>query len=163
MTRARIARVEPPAESLIADWYRQADLLDSYAVVAPAPVPGTMRALAERALATPPTWFRVLIGMRDALMRPLGVKTTAQLRDARRAGDRIDFFPVLQETADEIVIGEDDRHLDFRMSLRRDRNLLVATTVVRVHNAVGQAYIQVIRPFHHLVVRSAMRRLGDTL
>ena len=85
-------------------------------------------------------------------------------RRASAAAARVDFFPVLAEHPDEILLGADDRHLDFRSSLLRrpagDGVELVMTTSVRVHNALGRTYLTVIMPFHILVVRSALARLA---
>lgn len=74
--------------------------------------------------------------------------------------EHIDFFGVLSKSRDEIVLGEDDRHLDFRALLlippRRDGEgaELVATTVVRCHNLVGKDHLFAIAPFHRQVFRS---------
>src|SRR4051812_5108527 len=80
----------------------------------------------------------------------------------RFARDRA--FPVQWESDDEIVLGEDDRHLDFRLSLLRRNSptgtQLIATTVVHSHNAFGFAYLNVIRPFHHLVVRASLAQFA---
>ena len=50
--------------------------------------------------------------------------------------------------------------LDFRLSLLRRNSptgtQLIATTVVHSHNAFGLTYLNVIRPFHHLVVRTSL-------
>jgi hypothetical protein len=76
----------------------------------------------------------------------------------------VDFFPVQWESNDEIVLGEDDRHLDFRLSLLRRNSptgtQLIATTVVHSHNAFGLTYLNVIRPFHHLVIRTNLARFA---
>ena len=87
-----------------------------------------------------------------------GVKASHALE----AGDRIVFFPVLSRSADEIVLGADDLHLDFRGSVllrRTDRTVVVATTVVRCHNLLGRLYLAAILPFHVLVVTDSLRRL----
>ncbi|VFR49739.1 hypothetical protein ANT2_2646 [plant metagenome] len=64
------------------------------------------------------------------------------------------------------MLGEDDRHLDFRVSVLRQSKLemdggsdarLVVTTVVRCHNRLGRAYIAVIRFFHRRVVIASLR------
>ncbi len=97
-------------------------------------------------------------------MRPLGIKSSRQLREGGSTAARVDFFPILEEEENEIILGENDRHLDFRMSLMRiptDSNTkIVATTVVHVHNRPGQAYIDVIPPFHYLVVRRSLDRFA---
>jgi Protein of unknown function (DUF2867) len=64
----------------------------------------------------------------------------------------------------ELILGEDDRHLDFRLSLllraRPDGSgdELVATTVVRCHNALGRMYLALIAQFHRLVVITNLSR-----
>jgi hypothetical protein len=149
---------------MIHDWYAGAFLLDSYGL-AGVNDGLTMRAIAERALGSPPRWFKGLMTLRDGIMGPLGVQTSNDLRRVRANRARVDFFPVLGESADELVLGEDDRHLDFRLSLLRRRGpdgvMLIATTAVRAHNRLGRAYIRAIRPFHVLVVRATLARTAQ--
>lgn len=155
-------RVGAPVDSLIADWYPAASLLDTYAV----PLEfkhADLRELARRMLERPPWWFRLLLGLRDVIMGAFGVKTTAQVRAGHDDEHRLDFFPLLDSATDELILGEDDRHLDFRLSLKLQRNasgpdVLMATTAVRCHNGLGRAYIGLIHPFHIVVVRSHLAR-----
>ena len=97
-------------------------------------------------------------------MGPLGVKSSGEVRRLRGGRDRIDFFPVLACSANEIILGADDRHLDFRLSLLRrpaaqGMPVLIATTVVHCHNRLGRWYLAAIMPFHRLIVRSSLRRI----
>nr|WP_254787295.1 DUF2867 domain-containing protein [Variovorax sp. OV700] len=73
---------------------------------------------------------------------------------------RIGIFRIYETHVDEIVLGEDDRHLDFRVSVMRSSagDSLTAVTVVHCHNLFGRNYIRLIAPFHRLVVRSALER-----
>ena len=158
-----VARWRPPVASVVAGWYRGADLLDSYAVVLPPNYPRDPRVLGPMALGRPPGWFKILLGIRDGVMRHFDVKTASDLRQIASTNERIDFFPILSANERELVLGEDDRHLDFRISLLvehqpDDADLLIATTVVRCHNALGRIYLKIIAPFHHLVVWSTLRR-----
>lgn len=102
------------------------------------------------------------MAVRDAAVTAFGVRTSGELRRARPDQAYIDFFPVLSESADEIVLGEDDRHLDFRLSLLRQAGphgpMLIATTAARTHNRLGRQYLRAIHPFHILVVRAMMAR-----
>lgn len=160
--------VRPPAESAIASWYRGADLLDAYAVVLPKTAPLDAATLASTLLGHPPAWTRLLMALRDRAMAPLGVKTSdAVLRAGAIDGQpRIAFFPVLSQPPTEVVLGFDDRHLDFRTSVLVEPAAgtaparLVATTAVRCHNRLGRTYLTVIRPFHELIVRSSLDRLA---
>ena len=70
------------------------------------------------------------------------------------------------QRAREIILGENDSHPDFRVSvLQQTRNThdgrtryLILSTVVRCHNRLGRFYILAIAPFHRLVVRSTLQR-----
>ncbi|WP_246675985.1 DUF2867 domain-containing protein [Mesorhizobium sp. B2-5-4] len=104
-------------------------------------------------------WLAITI--RHKLVAGFGLKTSSELRDDV-ATDRIDFFRVYDRRRHEIVLGEDDRHLDFRLSVLVEESAscrrLVATTVVTFNHLGGQAYIAGIAPFHRLIVKSSLRR-----
>uniref|UniRef100_UPI004039715D DUF2867 domain-containing protein n=1 Tax=unclassified Variovorax TaxID=663243 RepID=UPI004039715D len=156
-----------PAESEIAHLFVGAHLADAFGITLPADAPQDTEALARAVFGHPAPWFRVLLALRDAIVRPFGVKTSAQVRRAlgsEAAATHIDFFPILARRPGELIVGEDDRHLDFRASVLQ-RPLaggpgreLVTTTAVHCHNRFGRLYIVVIAPFHRLVVRSALAR-----
>ena len=156
----------PPCESTIAAWYSDADSVDSYSVRLVAGWRPGMRSIAEAAFANPPLWYRTLIVVRDGAMSAFGVKSSSQMGREVAPERRVGFMPVHEISTDEIVLGGDDRHLDFRLSfLRRrsdDGDQIIATTVVRCHNLIGRVYIRVILPFHHLVVQSIMARLAGS-
>ena len=166
--RRGVREVPPPPESGVASWF-DADLADAFAVpIDPADVAKGIDNLARCAL-DPAPWIRLLLGLRDALVAGFGVKTTQEVRRAAIAdnADRIDFFRILARSDRELVLGEDDRHLDFRVSLllraRPDGSgdELVATTVVRCHNALGRVYLALIARFHRLVVISNLSRASN--
>nr|WP_238297768.1 DUF2867 domain-containing protein [Methylobacterium soli] len=126
-----------------------------------------MSSLAERALRHPAPWFSNALAVRDLGVRPFGVLTSGEMRNQleRDGRDRFGFLPVLSRSAREIVFGEDDRHLDFRLPLflhTRDdgQEVLTVTSVVRCHNLWGRAYLAAIHPGHVLVVWSALARAG---
>jgi len=165
---ARPRRVKPPADSLIASLFAGADLLDAYAVALPSDASRDIGLLARAVLGQPAPWFRSLLRMRDAAVGRFGVKTSQQFRAEAKAigAEHIDSFRVRARSERELVVGEDDRHLDFRASVLLRPRLtepgleLVATTVVHCHNSLGRVYLAVIRPFHHLVVRSNLQKAG---
>jgi hypothetical protein len=163
--KPQVRRTTPPSESVVASWYENASLLDSYSIDLSASEQSSMRELATRTLVNPPAWQKALIALRDAMVTPFGIKTSDTVRTSRDSHERVDFFPVHWEGKDEIVLGTDDRHLDFRLSLLRRHSpigtLLIATTVVHTHNALGFTYLNAIRPFHHLVVRANLARCAQ--
>ncbi len=154
-----VLKVAPPRDSAILSWYDGADLVDAYAVRRPAGAPADAGAIAALVMARPPAFFRILLRLRDAIMARFGVKTTDQLRRDDRP--RVDFFPILSRDTREIVLGEDDRHLDFRLSLLLGADdQVIATTAVRCHNTLGRAYLATIKPFHVLIVRTLLARFA---
>ena len=152
-----MSRIAPPAESAIRDWYAGASLVDSFAATLPPAAPTDIGTLATLLFADLPLWFKILLAIRDRVVRLFGVKATYDLA----ADEHIAFFPVLSRSADEIVLGVDDRHLDFRASvlLRRADNRLAITTAVRCHNLLGRLYLAAILPFHIRVAGDVLRRL----
>ncbi len=82
---------------------------------------------------------------------------------AAARGPVIGFFPVLSKSATELVVGEDDRHLDFRVTLQLRADAahgreLVAGTVVHCHNRLGRLYLATILPFHRVIVRASLEQ-----
>lgn len=108
----------------------------------------------------PDEWAEMLFGgrpglllrLRDAAVKPFGLRTSTTSEHASTG------FPRLASDGDELLLGLDDRHLDFRVGIRvRDRNLHVTTTV-RIHNRLGRIYWGVVRLVHPVVVRRMLRR-----
>jgi hypothetical protein len=165
-----VREVPPPAESGVASWFDAADLADAFAVpIDAADVAKGVDSLARSAFGDPAPWIRLLLGLRDALVAGFGVKTSQEVRRAAIAdnAERIDFFRILARSDRELILGEDDRHLDFRLSvLLRHRpdgsgDELVATTVVHCHNALGRVYLALIARFHRLVVTGNLSRASN--
>jgi hypothetical protein len=70
-------------------------------------------------------------------------------------------YPVLAVNAREVVIGMNDRHLDFRVALTVrpfGSEILVVTTAVRRHNRLGRAYFGVVKIPHLVLVPAWTRR-----
>lgn len=162
-----------PPESRVAGLFESSHLADAFAVTLPRGTPLTIESLAQAVFGNPSWWFRLLLKSRDLLVAPFGVKSSDTLRAEMQASGKahIDFFPVLSRSEQELVLGENDRHLNFKASvllraLADDAgHELVATTVVHCNNSFGHFYLFVIGPFHRLVVRSnlarAVRKLGS--
>jgi hypothetical protein len=145
--------------------YAGADLADAYAMELPSTSTDDIETLVRFVLCSPTSWFRVLLQLRDALVAGFGIKTSRQLRDAplEDSAPRIFIFRVYAAYVDEMILGEDDKHLDFRASVRlhgksASAKEIVLTTVVHCHNLLGRCYLAMIRPFHRLVVKSMLRR-----
>lgn len=118
-----------------------------------------MRSLAQQTIGTMPRWAKGLLWLRNIVVAPFGLKPDG-LQDAAPQSGCIGIFPILHETDTQIVLGLDDRHLDFRIVVDRHQtagtNRIRATTLVQRHNTFGRCYITLITPFHQLIVRSVL-------
>lgn len=99
-----------------------------------------------------PRWIRALLWLRNLLVRPFGLRT----RTSDQATPRLKF-PVISSQPNRVVLGFDDRHLDFRVVIdieaaEKERLSATATTYVRTHNLGGRLYLRVIKPFHRAIV-----------
>ena len=152
----------PPGAS-IAPLYPGSNLADAYAVDLPNAGAREldMESLARQLLGNQPGWAQKLMVLRDAIVARFGIKTAQQLRNGE--GGRVGIFRIYAVTANEIVVGEDDSHLDFRLSMLRStaggpHGSVTLASAVHCHNWVGRAYIFLIRPFHKLIVRYTLSR-----
>lgn len=113
-----------------------------------------------------PGWVSGLFKIRNKIVAVFGLKTPGKIKDRQQQldnfkcepGERLGLFQVFDRTADEVILGEDDKHLDFRVSLllypanpNGQRQITVSTTVV-YNNWVGRLYFLPVRPFHSLIV-----------
>lgn len=148
-----------PADSRIAGRYPVMHLADAYAVALPPEASLDPERLARFVFSQQPAWIGQLMRLRDVLMGPFGVKTAQQLQAADGGHrPRVGIFRIYEIAPDEIVLGEDDTHLDFRLSLLVRPPQLIVSTVVQCHNRLGRAYIRMIAPFHRAVVKAMLRQ-----
>ena len=143
-----------PVDTSTLSLFPQAGMSDAYRLVVNEESLGAPTA-ALRMFGRVPSRIRVLMIMRDRLVAPLDLKTG---RDKVRSPTRrIGIFPVISETPERVVLGLDDRHLDFRvavdvMPLGGARSQVTATTLVCPHNRLGRTYLAVVLPFHRVIV-----------
>ena len=119
---------------------------DAYAVDAPAginAIEATQRAFARSA-----GWIHALLELRNRLVAVVGLKP------APSRG-----FPIIRQSPEEVLMGFDDRHLDFRIVVTVASGRATVTTVVRCHNFWGRCYLTVIMPFHRLIAPRMTERI----
>lgn len=88
-----------------------------------------------------------------------------QLKNFRcEPGEQLGLFRVIARTENEVVLGEDDKHLDFRVSLQLEKSKLnniekelTISTLVKFHNRMGRLYFIPVKPFHRFIVPSMLK------
>ncbi|AXT33548.1 DUF2867 domain-containing protein [Phaeobacter sp. LSS9] len=145
----RVRKTRLPDSARLWQMVSPGDFIDGYAVESPL----SPREAADIGLSMP-GWASALLRLRNAIVRPLGLKT--EVSDTGEGA----IFPVTFEDSRELILGADDSHLDFRITvLRHDGQIYMATWVHR-HNLLGRIYLALVMPFHILIVRDSMRRIA---
>ncbi len=145
--------VPVPCTALLVNALPHVTWSDAYA--APFPTGGRTREpedWADAVFCDPPAWVRALFGLRQLAVRAVGIE----------AGHR-QAFDTLVRRRDEVLLGTDQQHLSFRASELLERDRVVVSTVVNVHNRRGRAYSRLVRHVHPWVVRSLLARATQRL
>lgn len=114
-----------------------------------------------------PKWVRGLMALRHRIVRCFGLKTDVMPDDGKQ---RVGLFELLEQTDRTMTLGEDDKHLDFRVLLslsQADTNgqkRVSVSTLVKYNNRLGRIYFFFVKPFHRMIVpvmvRRKLRQLG---
>ena len=71
------------------------------------------------------------------------------------------MFQVFDKNENELILGEDDKHLNFRISLfidHQSKEIIITTTVI-YNNWFGKLYFLPVKPFHRFIVPSMLKAI----
>lgn len=163
-------KVALSGDSAVTDLYPSTNLADAFAIPLPPTASTDPELLARFIFSHQPAWVGALMSVRDTIVTCFGLKTARELAtlapvDQHGHAGRLGIFRIYSSNATEIIMGEDDKHLNFRLSVRcsalvgaAGARQLTLSTVVQCHNLLGRTYIAVIAPFHRMVVKASLRR-----
>ena len=125
-----------------------------------------------------PKWVDNLLDLRNKIVKIFGLKTTKKVQNRQELldafkgepGEQIAFFKVYNKSKNEIIMGEDDAHLIFRVSLlvenmqtnETQKQLSISTTVI-FNNKMGNLYFFPVKPFHKLIVKIMLKAIVKNL
>lgn len=121
------------------------DLVDAYSVPHHRRLPRDPQAWADAVFRRPPHWVAALLALRQALVGLVGIE-----RDDGSA------FATLERTEDEVLLGTDADHLDFRVSVHVAERAVTVTTLARAKRRRGRLYLVPVGLLHPIVVRSML-------
>ena len=167
-----MSRVEPsevPAHAIIRRHIAGADFHDAYRF----PVPDSGLSALDifrHTMGRTPAWVDRLMWLRNKMVRLAGLKDLGALAAINpekpaadyRPGDRLGIFTVQDIAEPEIIVGDQDRHLDVWLSVCKlpddgTGQWAVITTVVRTKNALGRLYMLVVKPFHRIIAPTVLK------
>lgn len=138
----------------------KADFYDCYSVVLDEPGL-SLETAAKRVFENDPKWIVMLLAIRNFIVKPFGLRGALPTGDARE--DVISFFPVVSRTLNELVLGFDDKHLDFRIVVSKRNgqpNTLNVATLVKRNNLLGKIYLFFVKPFHRVIVPVMLKQVN---
>lgn len=181
-TAPTVRETQVPAGTAIHASLPGAHFFDAYEVADGQPSHTALQAWLD-VVARTPRWTQMLMTVRNKLVRLVGLKDLGQLHDgyppasgkslreasSYRVGDRVGIFRIRHLSDTEVLMGQDDRHLDVQVALTKHSGrtetsgapTMVLSTVVHIHNTLGHAYMAVVTPFHRRIARAMVQRLAD--
>ena len=169
----KIKKTQLPDNSILNNSKINYDYVDSYQgiledknnVITPAD-------LCKSFFVSGPKWVEKMFVLRNKIVSVIGLKTSGNTKDRQKQlenfkgekGEQLGLFKVFDKTNDEVVLGEDDKHLNFRVSLLLNKHKtdltkkeVTITTTVKFNNLFGRLYFLVVRPFHKMIVPTMLR------
>jgi Protein of unknown function (DUF2867) len=124
-----------------------------------------------------PAWIDRLMAIRNRIVALFGLKNLGGIAQTDpnkkasdyQAGDRVGIFTLISNTANEVLLGDSDKHLNVVVSVHKQADsinrdtLITVTTVVHVHNWLGRLYMIPVTPAHKVIARAMVRALGDEI
>lgn len=127
--------------------------------------------LAEVFIKPDSKWFGMLFALRDRIVSLFNLKTLANAEKETEEnpggkweiGARAGIFKIYGKSDNEIIFGEDDKHLDFRVSLlygqcEEKKKKVSVITAIKFNNALGKVYFFFIKPFHKIIIPIQIKR-----
>lgn len=106
-----------------------------------------------------PWWMKWILIVRNRVATWFGLSAPTteevlhiEVKEGYRVGNKIGLWPIFGLSENELIVGRDNKHLDFRLSVLKlpegERASAVFSTVCSVHNRYGKIYLFFIVPFH---------------
>lgn len=123
-----------------------------------------------------PRWVNVAMSARNSIVQFLGLKNLGALDNldgsrnpaAYAPGDRVGIFTLFENTFDEVLLGDRDKHLNVVLSVHRrllpggQAVAVTLTTVVHVKNLLGRLYMLPVTPAHRIIAPAVLAGIADS-
>lgn len=121
-----------------------------------------------------PEWVGKLFVLRNKIAAIFGLKASGETGHRQKLlenfkcepGEQLGLFKVFDRNHNEVVLGEDDKHLNFRVSLFLDKSpadesvkYLTISTCVQFNNWFGRLYFLPVKPLHKVIVPTMLKAI----
>lgn len=124
-----------------------------------------------------PKSFTFLLNTREFIAKYLGLKTAEKPNKKTKyeklyalkgeIGEKIAVFEVLDKSEIELMTGQKDSHLDFKLSFivyqKNGKTVLELPTTVIINNKLGKVYFSIVKPIHKFYLKRILKRMEGNL
>lgn len=123
----------------------------------------SLECLAHKIFNQPSVFIKFLFLVRNTLVKLIGLSSSKpkDYNEDYKVGGYVGFFRIYEIKEEEIILGLNDKHLNFRVSIFNDSETkfnIKVTTIVQFNNKAGLFYMNAIKPFHRIVVKAMVKK-----
>ncbi|ASO07396.1 DUF2867 domain-containing protein [Arenibacter algicola] len=169
----KIIKTTLPYQSLLNNSEKKYDYIDSFqGAINVIDNKFTSTDIGKAFFSSGPQWVSKLFSLRNKIVSVFGLKTSGENTNREKQlqnfkcepGEQMGLFKVFAKNENEVILGEDDKHLNFRVSLFLGPQISGTTikhttvsTTVEFNNWFGRLYFIPVRPFHKLIVPTMLK------
>ena len=155
-----------PVYSLIQNEIKNCDFVDSFSILSERNKINSSELL-QVYFHSSPKWVEILYKIRRKFAKLVNLKTgegkNKKIDPPYIVGQYIGLFRIYQMNNNEVILGEKDKHLDFKVSLmsvsENGNTRIYITTLVNFNKISGKIYFAIIKPFHTLILKAVLRKM----
>lgn len=122
-----------------------------------------------------PQWIHTAMNVRNRVVQLFGLKNLGALDQVDPTltsktylpGDRVGIFTLFENSFDEVLLGDKDKHLNVVLSVHRkllpsgQAIEVTLTTVVHVKNLLGHLYMLPVTPAHRIIAPAVLSGIAE--
>ncbi|WP_282088848.1 DUF2867 domain-containing protein [Aquimarina algiphila] len=148
-----------PDTSLINRTLNKIDYSDTYATTNHL---DSLEKITNMIFANFPNWVTIMMKFRNTIVKIFDLKTQkpSDYNTDFKVGGYIGYFKIYEIMSNEIILGANDKHLNFRVSVFNSQELtynIKVSTIVQYNKRWGKIYMTIVKPFHQLIVKKMVR------
>jgi len=109
-----------------------------------------------------PTWVTVLMRIRNKMVKLIGFTVGADnltpSSDELSIGDKAGFLTISEKYDNEIISVSEDKHMSFYLSVLKQSDQVIISTLVNQKTFIGRLYVNSILPFHYVIARTVLKK-----
>lgn len=146
-----------PKSSDIREFIGKIDYYDSYSVALSKEE--SIQNLYSKLSFDSPKWVGFLMRVHNTIAKFIGLSVVdhSNKNFDFKLGKKVGVFTLYHINESEIITGEKDSHLNFCLSLLKEKDRLILTTVVSYNNFFGKLFFFFIKPFHKIIAKGMVK------